>query len=152
MMKEFCQEQYMTAPTRSLNTTNTIFGEINPCSLTQSSSGHTACTALQAWKSGSPEIRLLIKVFSVLPVNSSLPVFFASLSDIHLYLRTASETQSMQLTWLWHCISHVYTDPLQACDLNEWVALALESANPPVFWGRSLCLKMQWPTSLMVRI
>lgn len=35
MVKEFCQEQYMTAPTRSLNTTNTFFSKINPCSLMQ---------------------------------------------------------------------------------------------------------------------
>jgi len=34
-MKEFCQEQYMTAPTRSLNTTNTFFSKINPRSLMQ---------------------------------------------------------------------------------------------------------------------
>lgn len=34
-MKEFCQEQYMTSPMRSLNTTNTFFSKINRCSLMQ---------------------------------------------------------------------------------------------------------------------
>lgn len=82
----------------------------------------------------------------------------ASLSDIlqalifHLYLSKASESQSMFLTWLWHCISQVHMDPLQAYDLYEWVILVLKSANPLIYWRRSPYIKTQWPTSLMVRI
>lgn len=34
-MKEFCKKLYMTAPTRSLSSTDTFFSKINPCSLMQ---------------------------------------------------------------------------------------------------------------------